>query len=208
MYGFGGKVNNKVSHCFSLSLKPEDPYAYGIQGIMGMYAQALRFVDLSGPTLFSELLQKVVTDLESQEITQNRQFYTILLILTDGEINDMEETIDWIVRGSACPLSIVIVGIGNENFSKMQILDADEKPLFSSNGKKMLRDIVQFVPFREVNNSPYRLAQEVLDEVPREIANYFRMKGIVPNPQIDPPAINICGSLEEYFYEIQTGEEI
>ena len=50
----------------------------------------------------------------------------MLLILTDGEIHDMRDTIDWIVRGSASPISIVIVGLGRDNFTNMRILDADD----------------------------------------------------------------------------------
>ena len=39
-------------------------------------------------------------------------------------------------------MSIIIVGIGNENFTNMNILDADENPLVSSWGERMTRDIV------------------------------------------------------------------
>lgn len=50
----------------------------------------------------------------------------------------------------------------------MEVLDADDKPLYSSKlQKQMERDIVQFVPFREFKDDPYRLAQETLEEVPR-----------------------------------------
>ena len=45
--------------------------------------------------------------------------YFILLILTDGVINDMQETINEIVRASRTPLSIIIVGVGTEDFSLM-----------------------------------------------------------------------------------------
>jgi hypothetical protein len=38
------------------------------------------------------------------------------LILTDGIINDMQKTIDEIVRGSDLPLSIIIVGVGEADF--------------------------------------------------------------------------------------------
>ena len=85
----------------------------------------------------------------------------------------MRETIDLIVEGSKLPLSIVIVGLGNESFENMVLLDADYNPLISSNGERMERDIVQFVPYRDVNNSPTQLASEVLDEIPRELVNYF-----------------------------------
>lgn len=60
----------------------------------------------------------------------------------------MQETKDWVVQGSTVPLSIIIVGVGNDNFGKMVELDADEEPLIDSHGRKMARDIVQFVPFR------------------------------------------------------------
>jgi len=39
-----------------------------------------------------------------------------LLILTDGVIQDLNATIDEVVRGSVLPLSIIIVGIGNADF--------------------------------------------------------------------------------------------
>ena len=42
------------------------------------------------------------------------------MIITDGIINDMQKTIDQIVRGSNLPLSIIIVGVGNADFSSME----------------------------------------------------------------------------------------
>ncbi len=66
-----------------------------------------------------------------------------MLLLTDGIITDMQKTIDEIVRASALPVSIIIVGVGKEDFSSMERLDADEEPLYSQSTKKtMERDIV------------------------------------------------------------------
>jgi hypothetical protein len=65
----------------------------------------------------------------------------------------------------------------------MEQLDADDAPLYSRlMNKYAARDIVQFVPFREVRNDPYRLAKEVLAEVPRQLVSYFASVGIKPNP--------------------------
>ena len=50
------------------------------------------------------------------EVSAYNQQYQILLIITDGIINDMAKTIDEIVRGSELPLSIVIVGVGEADF--------------------------------------------------------------------------------------------
>ena len=104
--------------------------------------------------------------------------YYILMILTDGIISDMDDTIDKIVEGSKLPLSIVIVGIGNADFDNMEELDGDEKPLINSNGEIRKRDIVQFVQFNQFkNNVGTDLAEEVLREIPRQIEDYYLFCG-------------------------------
>lgn len=59
--------------------------------------------------------------------------YHVILMLTDGCIHDMRETIDLIVAASELPLSIIIIGIGDADFKNMEILDADEFDLTDSN---------------------------------------------------------------------------
>lgn len=73
----------------------------------------------------------------------------MLLILTDGEITDLDQTRDAIVRASGLPLSIIIVGVGPADFKAMTLLDGDDGVLRSTTGEAVYRDIVQFVPFRD-----------------------------------------------------------
>ena len=83
------------------------------------------------------------------------------------------------MRGSTLPLSIVIVGVGSDDFESMDILDADEEPLYSMKYKKnMASDIVQFVPYRDFRNNPAQLARETLDEIPRQMLDFFRRNNI------------------------------
>ena len=51
---------------------------------------------------------------------------------TDG--TDMAETTRAIVRAASLPLSIVIVGVGNADFTNMNILDGDDVRL-EANGR-------------------------------------------------------------------------
>ena len=44
---------------------------------------------------------------------------------------DQQKTVDEIVAASGLPLSIIIVGVGNADFTQMEELDADKKPLWS-----------------------------------------------------------------------------
>lgn len=77
------------------------------------------------------------------------QQYFVLLILTDGEITDFDQTRDAIVRASRLPMSIIIVGVGPADFKAMELLDGDDGVLRSTTGESVARDIVQFVPYRQ-----------------------------------------------------------
>ena len=72
------------------------------------------------------------------------------MILTDGNIHDMTETKKTLVELSDYPCSIIIIGIGDQNFSDMEQLDSDKKKLKDDEGNVTYRDIVQFVPYSEV----------------------------------------------------------
>ena len=102
------------------------------------------------------------------------------MILTDGVINDFEETVDALVEGSFLPLSVIIIGIGDADFKKMEDLDGDVKPLISRYGIKRQRDLVQFVPFLRYESNPEQLAFEVLEEIPRQIVDYYEQNNIDP----------------------------
>mmetsp|Transcript_8435 Transcript_8435/g.8347 ORF Transcript_8435/g.8347 Transcript_8435/m.8347 type:complete len:153 (-) Transcript_8435:20-478(-) len=114
------------------------------------------------------------------QMTPPGQFYHVLLLMTDGEIHDMDITLSLVVQASTLPLSIIIVGLGNEDFRNMEILDSDTGLLRDREGRQASRDIVQFVPFRKYGGNPYLLAQEVLAEIPKQISEYMQRIGHVP----------------------------
>jgi len=121
---------------------------------------------------------------QAVECTQDKQQYTILLIITDGVITDMDPTIDAIITASSRPLSIVIVGVGSADFTDMNRLDGDDQ-LLRSQGRQAQRDIAQFVPFREFLSQPNEaLAKVTLAEIPGQVLSYMKSRGIVPNPPV------------------------
>ncbi|ESO91349.1 hypothetical protein LOTGIDRAFT_209681 [Lottia gigantea] len=185
--GFGARLpNNAVSHEFALNFNPNNPYCNGVQGVLQAYYNAIRHVQLYGPTNFAPVINHVsqfaATVLDGSQ-------YFVLLIITDGIITDYSKTVDAIVRASTLPMSIIIVGVGDANFEEMEKLDGDDVRL-SSQGKYAERDIVQFVPFRNflsngVNvESQARLAKEVLREIPHQVRSFMSKRGIAPRPPL------------------------
>ncbi|PHU18359.1 Protein BONZAI 3 [Capsicum chinense] len=180
-WGFGGKANSgTVSHCFNLNGSSGASEVECVEGIMDAYSSALKNFTLFGPTLFGHVVNKA-SEIAVESLKYNHSKYFVLLIITDGVITDMQETIDDLVRASDLPLSILIVGIGGADFSQMEVLDADNgQRLESSTGRVATRDIVQFVPMREVHRGQISVVQALLEELPGQFLTYMRCRDIRP----------------------------
>ena len=185
--GFGARIppDGKVSHEFFLNLTT-DPYCAGVDGILAAYHQSLYNVQLYGPTNFSYVIRHVARFAKAFQSDPSNYF--VLLIITDGIITDMEATKSAIIDASDLPLSIIIVGVGQEDFSAMEELDSDDA-LLSHNGKTAKRDIVQFVEMQKfvsgvgtfrLNWNKEHLAREVLFEIPEQLVGYMQSKNFQP----------------------------
>lgn len=185
VYGYGAVLpgTNTVNHSFPVTAINgiNDPEIQSIDGVLLTYRSILPKIVLSGPTYFAPLIKGVISNIQ---FNNKPMVYNILLILTDGMINDMDATIDAIVEASFLPLSIIIIGIGTADFSSMDNLDCDNGKLSDRNGKKAIRDIVQFVPFYKFENDPNKLAEQVLEEIPSQVTGYFRSINTPPGDPI------------------------
>ncbi|XP_057701514.1 copine-1 isoform X2 [Corythoichthys intestinalis] len=183
-FGFGARLPpdyQAAHHEFALNFNPSNPYCQGIQGIVEAYRMVLPQLRLSGPTNFSPIINHVASIASGAAQSDSASQYFVLLILTDGEITDLDQTRDAIVRASRLPLSIIIVGVGPADFKAMELLDGDDGVLRSTVGEAVARDIVQFVPFLKFKDAPQAtLAKSVLAEVPTQVVSYFKMRGLQP----------------------------
>ena len=175
-FGFGAKINNESFRLFNLNLQ-NNPNIQYIEGIIDAYHNAIKKVKLYGPTFFGPIIKEMIKIIKFES---NISKYHILMILTDGIIDDIDSTIDELVEASFLPISVIIIGVGNADFKSMNILDADENPLINSKGVKAARDLVQFVPFLKYESNNEKLANEVLEEIPRQVIEYYEQNNLDP----------------------------
>jgi len=183
--GFGARLppDGRVSHEFFLNMDSTNPYCQGVDGVIAAYYQALNSVQLYGPTNFSPVINHVAR--VATTFKNNPDNFQVLLIITDGIICDMEATKAAIVRASDLPMSIIIIGVGSEDFQAMDELDSDDQ-LLQSGSHTAKRDIVQFVElnrFVEARRGVWDkelLAREVLAELPEQIVGFMRDGGHKP----------------------------
>ncbi|KTG31762.1 hypothetical protein cypCar_00005949 [Cyprinus carpio] len=175
--GFGAQLppDWKVSHEFAINFNPTNPFC-------SAYSNCLPHIRFYGPTNFAPIINHVAR-FATQALQQDTaaQYFT-LLIITDGVISDMDETRHAIVQAAKLPMSIIIIGVGNADFTAMEFLDGDSSALRSYTGEEAVRDIVQFVPFRDFRNAPKEtLAKSVLAELPQQVTQYFKQRNLSPS---------------------------
>jgi Copine/C2 domain len=176
VYGYGAKYGGEVRHCFQCGPTEE---VHGVQGVLDAYQSVFSSgLIMSGPTDITELLQTAAARAQSAQYdaaSRGQQAYTILLILTDGAVSDIRKTADVLNQISNAPMSVVIVGVGNADFSGMRFLDD------ASTGQK---DITQFVQFNRHSRDSVALTSETLHEIPNQLVGYFQRHNIAPLPPV------------------------
>lgn len=189
-FGFGAKLMGPTkppNHLFPLNGNDAHPYVASIPELLKVYRDKLESVILSGPTNFSPCIAHCSQIARQFE---DGNHYFVLLIVTDGIISDMEQTKRAIIEASDGPLSIIICGVGDADFSAMNELDSDDV-VMRVDGKSAKRDIVQFVPFNQYmptrsldphqhGRSQTMLAEEVLREIPDQLTGYMVSKNFHP----------------------------
>ena len=175
VYGFGAKYEGAVRHCFQIN---DSLYLRGVDGVIDAYRSCFRRgMTMSSPTVFAECIDCVADSARTEhEIAErsNSQAYQILLILTDGGVTDIEQTRRSLENARDAPMSVVIVGIGDADFSAMQFLDDFQESV--SGG----RDICTFVEFSCFKDNRSALSKATLGQIPKQLVDYFYGKGILP----------------------------
>jgi hypothetical protein len=140
IYGYGAQIRypnqreySQVQHSFLLNTLINDNIvksnnnnheweSYQLQGILHTYIESMKYMKFSEPNLMCPIITSVYNQLSStaNECTQSHQKYSVLILITCGVVNDLQQTIDVIVDAAATvPLSIIIIGVGNADFTGM-----------------------------------------------------------------------------------------
>ena len=208
VFGFGGHFPGLTEEqCHCVNICPGGVPVHRTDGVLEAYADVLSAgdVELHGPTKLAPVLQSATEWAAQAGVAQTAQKYFILLLLTDGGVSDLAETARAIVDAAEGPLSILIVGVGNGSFGRLEHMLvpgcgeggngaaaassgrlgsplADRgRVVVDTSGRKASREAVQFLPFSAVaGGNPAALAEALLEKVPAQMLQYMEANGIRP----------------------------
>jgi uncharacterized protein YegL len=124
---------------------------------------------MSGPTLFDQVIQAAAVRANNHQKQQagagaSANRYCVLLIITDGISQNMEETKRKLDVYSSVPLSVIFVGVGRSDFKSMHDLCE--------------RKNTTFVDFRHHQHDPSSLGRAALQHMPNQLVQYMIQRGI------------------------------
>jgi hypothetical protein len=193
--GFGAKHAGVLHHCFQCGTQEE---VHGVDGVLTAYRDVFSSgLIMSEPTVFTEVIEAAAaraTCTSKKTDEKGQQAYSILLILTDGAVSDVQATAASLNQASDAPISVVIVGVGDADFSSMQFLD--------DRGKSGTRDISQFVQFNKHSHDSVALTSETLKEIPNQLVGYFQSKSIAPLPPVKMSDSEVTAESNDEEFEL------
>jgi Copine len=164
VWGFGAKFGGVVRHIFQCG---PTSTVQGIDGVLEAYRTVFQSdLLMSGPTHFGQVIQAAA--LRARKYHESMSMchrYCVLLIITDGMVDDVEETKRklWVYKDM--PLSVIIVGVGRAEFKGMKALCNHGTP-------------ATFVEFRQHQHDPLSMAKAALGELPQQIVDYMTANDI------------------------------
>lgn len=181
LWGYGANINGVHQPYFPIGEDLESPDAI-VQAYDITFAGDNPYFNLGNRAELRHIVQAAMY--RAIRSNQERHCYSTLVILSTGEVHDLQETIDAVCSAAEdAPLSIVVIGVGPGGFKSTERLMGDESgKLRHSNGVPVACDVVQFVAFNDYHGSASRCAAAALRDIPEQFVQHFMNSGVKPRP--------------------------
>ena len=120
LFGFGDRASGDSS---VFDFAPETPV--GLAGVLAAYTARIGSVDLAGPTSFAPSIRKTMELVRAaaKRTANGAQTLHICVIIADGQVNTLRDTVKAINDASRLPIAIVCVGVGDGPWKEMNLFD-------------------------------------------------------------------------------------
>ncbi|CAL6027831.1 Copine_I [Hexamita inflata] len=172
-YRFGCKHSEDMKCCPLAFPENQNAQFETFDALIEGYKSGLKQTTLFGPTILTQVFKEAI----QVQTEYCKKDPLVCIIVTDGDIDDVEIDGEMLIQASKYPICFVCIGVGNGQFTKMKLFD-DLK------GRKF--DNFQFLQYNEVERKmefkcerpDQTLALEMFKELPAAIQK-MKKAGII-----------------------------
>ena len=159
-YGMGAKTlpgeGNPTCQLFSITGDYSDPFIENEDQMLSCYAETIKAVEITLPIYYKPIV-KFVCDLAQMEIgtasdaTQIKNYYVLTLLMA-VIIDDIEDSINEILRAAELPISVIIIKVGdgaNADNDSLKLFD-NSKQIFD----RCERVFIEMIDFSQYKSKP------------------------------------------------------
>ena len=210
-YGFNAKIKNSLSDesIFNLNLNGKDSSIYIMDEVLKNFEKFLNtnsIISLKNINL-SPIIKKITKDIYK---LYNLRYYNVSFIIIRGNIdkNDIQKTIDAIIESSYLPLTTIVIGLGNIDYTETRKIIYSNKKL-SSIGMQKLRNNVLFAALiGDFSNNVEELINWCLIELSKQIISFYNLSKSSPKDIYEYNLKNLEESFNIYSSSIAIGKSI
>ena len=199
--GFNGKIKNADSNktVFNLNMNEKDSSVNTIDKVINYFNICLEqnLIKSEKNNHLSPIIKKITNEIyKLYEI----RYYNVSFIITRGVIeqNDIKKTIDAIIESSYLPLTIIIIGVGKNDYSQMKKIFSLNKKYSSLGMEKMRNNVIFTSLIDDFSNSAEKLVSWCMVELSKQILDYYDLIRSSPKHIFENNLNNIKESFNVY----------
>ena len=157
---------------------------YNIDELIKDYKNFLEHSNIipEGKIILSPLIKQTIDDIYN---SYKSSIYNVLFLLLTGDIdkNDIKSTVNSLILSSHLPLSIIVIGVGNHNFSQAkELFNLDNK--YSSEGMPKNRDNIIFKMVKNRSETISAL-EYCLKELRKQMIEFYQIIKYKEEDEVD-----------------------
>lgn len=194
--GFGGNDKNISTNCsiFNLNEYQENPTIHTIETVIKNFNNCLdyNFIVPDNKINLSIMIKNVIKEI--YKLYEIKFYHSLFIIIrNDNDKKDVKKTIDAIIESSYLPLTIFILGVGNNDYYNVKKI-FNKKYEFSSFGMEKRRNNTIFASLKDdFSNDEEKMISWCAAELSKQIISFYDLTRIKPQNIYD----NIMNNKED-----------
>ena len=177
LYAFGVKNNNDEEGIFKFS---EDENPILLKLAFKTYESKLKHIKPQKNIILSKIIRKITDKI--YKIFQTRNYNVLFIFLREiPDINDKQKLIDAFIESSYLPLTIIIIGEGENDFEKLNEYFGEHIKEASCGMERNKRNNILIIDFhKNFNENEEKMIQYCFEEISNQLIQFYDLINISP----------------------------